>query len=140
MPGFRLGQLVERYLTLLSPLSESYEVDPQTGIRTKVLVTVVKRYQNLTKMLEGKSTAVAKHRKELFGSSPSMETGELYNLLSVAKEMNIPYPQFVAYELRDQALMIAHFYLKNIVETLQRHDDIIARNEDAVRTKAKGKT
>lgn len=102
-----------------------------------IFVTLIKRYENLMKMLESKSPAVAKHKKELFGSSPPMASSELYNTMTVAKELGIPYPDFINYSLRDQALMTAHFYLRNIAETMQRHDDIMVRNEEAVAQKAK---
>lgn len=76
------------------------------------------------KLLEGRSEAVAKYKEELLGSSTEVDSPDLYNLINVAKQLNIPYPRFKKIEIHDRAKMIAQHYLENMVDLIRRHDSL----------------
>jgi hypothetical protein len=82
----------------------------------------------MMKLITQENEAMRNHRKELFGTALDVETNDTYSMLSIAKELNIPYHEFMSIPVRDRAKMVAHIQLSNMVETLRRHEEILERN------------
>lgn len=87
------------------------------------------RWQKLHKILEGETTAIKEHKKELFGSLLIEDTPYDFDLISSLKKLNM---WRVPEGMDDNAIhalakAIAHNHLEGIMDILRRHDDIMER-------------
>lgn len=127
---FVLQELVSNYVYLMAPLvkvKRTIIVDGSPVI-VNAWVRITERYENVLNLCNSESNLAKKHKKELFGTDKEMIFSDLYNLASIAKELNIPYHDFNKIPMHERAIMIAQFYISNMLDTLRRHDDIIERN------------
>lgn len=125
--GFSLAALIDRYLYTLAPQVQGYTRNEQ-GVRVPYWLSVVEFYNNILKICEGQSKASKAHKEELFGSASPQRASQEYDLLSIAKELHIPFPTFMSYHIRDRAKMVAHHILSNMADVVRRHEEAVARN------------
>ncbi len=117
--------------------------NPVDGLRTKCKVSVLERWQTIqNNILHGKDDKSRKYKEELFGKSANYEYSEEYNALSVIRN-NVDW--IYADDFKDnvnihtRAKLIAQTYIEGIIETLQRHDDIMKQKLKAQVDKTQGK-
>lgn len=126
--GFSLNHLIQRYLRSLAPQTTIRETLPDNTTRT-VRVSVQERYGRIMRLLEGDSEAVVKYREELLGNATIFDTSDLYNMIGLGKTLVGSYVRLKAmiehpYRIRQAARMIAQYWLDNMVQVVQRHDQL----------------
>jgi len=123
---------VNRYLIRLAPKTDTVETDPITGRKITKKLSILVRYARIMKLIEDKkdTTAMRKHREELFGGLTPIYGSPRYTDLSVIHAIGIPPTIWREMNLDEQAQQIARHYLESMIDTITRHDNIVRRNEE----------
>lgn len=105
---------------------------------------MLERWQTLqSNILSGNDEKSKRYKEELFGKSSNYEYSEEYNALSVLRN-NVDWisaDSFVdTVNIHTRAKLIAQTYIEGIVDTLQRHDDMMKQKLKDQVSKAQGTT
>ena len=127
----------------LAPTTIQTLPNPVDGLRTKSKVSILERWQTIqTNLLHGKDDRSRRYKEELFGKSANYEYSDEYNALSVLR-VNVDWVSADDYSRRvsihTRAKLIAQTYLEGIIDTLQRHDDMMKKKLEAQINKTQGK-
>lgn len=117
--------------------------NPVDGLRTKSKVSVLERWQTIQEnILSGKDEKSRRYKEELFGKSSNYEYSEEYNALSVLRN-NVDWIHADTFRdvvnIHTRAKLIAQTYIEGIIETLQRHDDLMKQKLKDQVAKTQGK-
>ena len=124
----------------MAPKTEVKERHPESGARAKILYPIPVFYARIMDTFTEKDTSteperrmIRAHRKRLFGADVISESTQLYNDMSMLRNLNIPLPTWEEYDIHTKAKMIAQYNLRNMVETIERHLDIMDENKKKVK-------
>lgn len=92
-------------------------------------MSVLERWQTIQKnILHGNDEKSRRYKEELFGKSSNYEYSEEYNALSVIRT-NVDWYRADTFKdavnIHTRAKLIAQTYVEGIIDTLQRHDDLM---------------
>lgn len=135
--GFDLSSLIRRYLYSLAPLTEVTEFVEGTNWKVVKMAPIQFRYQRLMKLLDDDSERTRKYKSELFGSATPVVTPDLYQMISLGQKLVGNYMIFLHIPIHERAQMIAYYLLNNMVEVVQRHDDLQQKKRDKIANKKK---
>lgn len=115
-------------MVLLAPLVEIKEKLPDSHLTVPVKVPIIVRYERVMAIFDRDTDATRKYKKELLGSDMAMTAPDIYNELSMLRDLGIiaNYAAYKTMPIHDRAKIIAQYQLSNMVSVVKRHDELQA--------------
>lgn len=85
------------------------------------IIHVTEAYERVMKLLNKDDERIKEYRKRVVGDTAHISAPSEYHILGIIKELGITIVDWDSYPITHRAKLLAHHYIKSMVEVIDRH-------------------